>query len=135
MSNPELVSQAVKNYDMHIAVGIDARDGKVAAEGWTQTSAVDYIELAKQMEQLGVKYIIFTDISRDGTLTGPNLFMLDRLNSAVSCEIIASGGVSNLKDIADLLDLNLYGVICGKALYTGDLDLKAAVSLCKGAEK
>ena len=87
------------------------------------------------MEQIGVKYIIFTDISRDGTLTGPNLEMLDRLNSTVSCNIIASGGVSNIKDIACLLDLKLYGAICGKALYTGALNLESAVNLCKGAKK
>lgn len=135
LNNPELVSEAVKKYDIQIAVGIDALNGNVAAEGWTKTSSVNYIELAKQMEQAGVKYIIFTDISRDGTLTGPNLTMLDRLNSTVSCGIIASGGVSNIKDIANLLDLSLYGAICGKAVYTGDLDLQAAIRLCKGAEK
>lgn len=134
LNDPELVSEAVRKYGDRIAVGIDALNGNVAAEGWTETSSVNYIELAKQMEQAGVKYIIFTDISRDGTLTGPNLVMLDKLNSAVSCRIIASGGVSNSKDVANLLDLNLYGAICGKALYTGDLDLRSAIRLCKGVE-
>jgi len=134
LSNPKLVSDAVQKHGEKIAVGIDALDGNVAAEGWTKTSCINYIELAKQMEQIGVKYIIFTDIFRDGTLTGPNLDMLNQLNCSVSCGIIASGGVSNLKDIADLLDFGLYGTICGKAVYNGNLDLSAAIGLCKGAE-
>lgn len=133
LSNPNLVQTAVRRYGDRIAVGIDARDGNVAAQGWTETSAVNYIELAKKMEEYGVKYIIFTDISRDGTLTGPNLEMLNTLNQAVSSNVIASGGVSNLKDIANLLRLGLYGAICGKAVYTGDLDLKSAISMTKGA--
>jgi phosphoribosylformimino-5-aminoimidazole carboxamide ribotide isomerase len=133
LNNPNLVSESVQKYGDKIAVGIDALNGNVAAEGWTKTSRVNYIDLAKQMEQIGVKYIIFTDISRDGTLSGPNLVMLDQLNQAVSCSVIASGGVSNSKDIANLLDLNLYGAICGKAVYTGDLNLKAAISFCKSA--
>lgn len=134
LNNPALVAEAVKKYKEKIAVGIDALDGNVAAQGWTETSTVTYIELAKQMEQLGVKHIIFTDISRDGTLSGPNLALLDELNRAVSCSVIASGGVGNLKDIANLLSLKLYGAICGKAVYTGDLNLKSAIQLCVGGE-
>ena len=134
LNNPALISEAVEKYGDRIAVGIDALNGFVSAEGWTKTSKVNYIDLAKQMEQVGVKYIIFTDISRDGTLTGPNLAMLNQLNDAVSCNIIASGGVSNIKDIANLLDLNLYGAICGKAVYSGDLKLKEAIELCKSAK-
>ncbi|MBW7573735.1 1-(5-phosphoribosyl)-5-[(5-phosphoribosylamino)methylideneamino]imidazole-4-carboxamide isomerase [Caproiciproducens faecalis] len=134
LNDPQLVKDSIREYGERIAVGVDALNGKVAAQGWTETSSIDYLELAAQMEQYGVKNIIFTDISRDGTLTGPNLKMLDQLNHAVSCNIIASGGVSNLKDIADLLDLKLYGAICGKALYTGALDLEAAIALC-GKEK
>ena len=134
LNNPALVKEAVQKYGDRIAVGIDALNGNVAADGWTKTSNVNYIDLAKQMEQIGVKYIIFTDISRDGTLTGPNLVMLDQINSAVSCNIIASGGVSNIKDIANLLNLNLYGAICGKAIYSGNLSLKAAIELCKAGE-
>ena len=131
LNNPALVSEAVQKYDDKIAVGIDALNGNVAAEGWTKTSSVNYIDLAKQMEQIGVKYIIFTDISRDGMLSGPNLEMLSQLNCAVSCNVIASGGVSSLKDISDLVDLSLYGAICGKAVYTGDLDLKSAITICE----
>jgi phosphoribosylformimino-5-aminoimidazole carboxamide ribotide isomerase len=134
LNDPALVEEAVRNYGDRIAVGIDARNGFVAAEGWTETSSVPFVELAKRMEQAGVKYVIFTDISRDGTLTGPNLEQLDTLSQSVSCRIIASGGVANLKDIANLLELGLYGAICGKAVYTGDLDLKSAIALGKGEQ-
>ena len=134
ISNPNFVQKAVNKYGSQIAVGIDARDGKVAAEGWTSTSQIDYIDMAKRMENMGVKYIIFTDISRDGTLSGPNLVMLDRINRAVDCHIIASGGVSNIKDIINLDALGVYGAICGKALYTGDLDLSTAISISKGVQ-
>ena len=127
LQNPDFVKEAVAKYGKRIAVGIDARGGKVAAAGWLETSDVDYLEMAKRMEDIGVRYLIVTDISKDGTLNGPNLDMLDKINNAVSCNIIASGGVSNLKDIFDLHDLNLYGAICGKSLYAGSLDLKAAL--------
>lgn len=132
--NPKFVHQAVNQYREQIAVGIDARDGKVAADGWTSTSEIDYIDMAKRMESIGVKYIIFTDISRDGTLSGPNLGMLDKINHEVSCHIIASGGVSSAKDIINLDALGVYGAICGKALYTGDLDLSTAITISKGVE-
>lgn len=131
VSDPEFVRKAVRKYGERIAVGIDAKDGLVAQNGWTETSSVDYLDMAKFMEQAGVKYLIFTDIDRDGTLSGPNLDMLDSLNQAVSCNVIASGGVATIKDIANLLDLDLYGAICGKAVYTGDLDLKNAILLCR----
>ena len=87
-------------------------------------------ELAKEMEQIGVKTIIFTDISRDGTLTGPNLEQLVEINNAVSCDITASGGVTNINDIRKLKNKNLYGAICGKSIYEGTLDLKQAVEAC-----
>ena len=131
INNPSLVEQAVKKYGDKIAVGIDANDGMVAAEGWTTTSTVNYLELGKRMDAIGVQYIIFTDISRDGTLDGPNFTMLDKLNHAVSANVIASGGVSSLKDIINLADLQLYGAICGKALYSGNLNLRQAVLLCE----
>ena len=135
VKQPELVVSAVEKYGDRIAVGIDALNGTVAQKGWTELSAVDYLGMAKRMEQAGVKYLIFTDISRDGTLTGPNLAMLERLKNAVSCDIVASGGVRSLKDIADLADLSLYGAICGKSLYAGTLDLKAAIGLCGAVEE
>lgn len=133
--SPELVVRAVEKYGDRIAVGIDARGGLVAQKGWTETSSIDYVGMAEHMERAGVKTLIFTDISRDGTLSGPNLEMLGRLGRAVSCDIVASGGVGSLKDIGDLLKLGLYGAICGKALYTGALDLKEAVALCGKKEE
>lgn len=131
LTDPDFVREAVKKYGKKIAVGIDALGGKVAAEGWTSTSRVDYIDMAKEMENIGVKYIIFTDISKDGTMNGPNLTMLDKINRSVSCNIIASGGVSSLKDILDLYDLGVYGAIAGKSLYSKKLDLRSAVVACQ----
>ena len=125
--NPELVKAAVKEYGDKIAVGIDAKNGMAAVEGWLDTSAAHYLDLAKAMEQIGVSTIIYTDISKDGTLTGPNLQELDSINRAVSCNIVASGGISNLDDITALRKLGLYGAICGKSLYQGTLDLKEAI--------
>lgn len=135
LNNPALVKEAVSKYGDKIAVGIDAIDGNVAAEGWTQTSTVNYIDLAKHMEDVGVKYIIFTDIYRDGMMDGPNFTMLDKLNRSVSCKVIASGGVSSLTDIVVLTALKLHGAICGRALYTRDLSLRQAVDLCKGVKE
>ncbi len=132
LKNPLLVEASVKKYKDKIAVGIDALHGKVAAEGWTDCSEVDYLDLARRMEKTGVATLIFTDISRDGTLTGPNLDMLRALQEAVSCDIIASGGVSNIQDIENLQELGLYGAICGKALYTGDLSLYQAIVVGRG---
>ena len=134
INNPKLVEEAVKKYGEKIAVGIDANEGMVAAEGWTTTSSINYLELGKRMDAIGVQYIIFTDISRDGTLGGPNFTMLDKLNHSVSCNVIASGGVSSLKDIINLADLELYGAICGKAIYSGDLNLRQAIALCQGGK-
>ncbi len=131
VNDQSFVIDAVNNFDDHIAVGIDAKDGIVRAQGWTDKSELNYMSLAKQMESIGVKTIIFTDIDQDGTLSGPNLVQLDKLSHAVDCDIIASGGVSNIKDILNLKVLNIYGAITGKALYTGDLDLAMAIQAGK----
>ncbi len=130
----DFVKEAVKKYPMNIAVSIDAKNGFVSAEGWTDTSEINFIELAKRMEDIGVHYIIFTDISKDGMLSGPNLTMLDELKASVKCSIIASGGVSNLKDIINLTDLDIYGAISGQAIYSGTLDLKQAIEIAKAAK-
>lgn len=131
LKNPELVRQAVKEFGDLVAVGIDAKNGFVATEGWTQGSDIHFIELAKRMEDFGVKTIIYTDISRDGTLTGPNTEQLVELNNAVSCNITASGGVTDINDIITLRNNNLYGAICGKSIYQGTLSLREAVEVCK----
>ena len=131
LKNPALVKEAVKEFGDLIAVGIDAKNGLVATEGWTEGSDTFYIDLARQMEDMGVKTIIYTDISKDGTLAGPNIEQLTALNKAVSCDITASGGVTNIDDIIALNDKGLYGAICGKSIYKGTLDLKQAVEVCK----
>jgi phosphoribosylformimino-5-aminoimidazole carboxamide ribotide isomerase len=130
LKNPDFVKETVKKYNDKIAVGIDALDGFVATEGWIESSKVNYIEFAKKMEQIGVKCIIFTDISRDGTLQGPAVEGLYRLKEAISCNIIASGGIKDIQNIKDLLSLKIYGAICGKSIYSGTLDLKEAISVC-----
>lgn len=134
IKDPDFVKEAVKKYPLNIAVSIDAKNGFVSAEGWTDTSEINFIELAKQMEDIGVHYIIFTDISKDGMLSGPNLTMLDELKATVKCNIIASGGVANLKDIINLTDLDIYGAICGQAIYSGSLDLAQAIDIAKAAK-
>lgn len=129
VNDQSFVIDAVNNFDSHIAVGIDAKNGIVRAQGWIDKSDLNYIILAKQMESIGVKTLIFTDIEQDGTLEGPNLVQLDKLAGSVDCDIIASGGISNMKDILNLKSLNIYGAITGKAIYTGNLDLATAINL------
>jgi phosphoribosylformimino-5-aminoimidazole carboxamide ribotide isomerase len=129
VKNQQFVIDAVKAYGDRIVVGIDAKDGMVRAEGWLDNSEINYIELAKKMEAVGVQTIVFTDIEQDGTLEGPNLKQLDDLVHEVSCNIIASGGVAVLKDIINLSELNVYGAICGKSIYSGTLDLGQALEI------
>lgn len=131
LKNPNLVKEAVREFGELIAVGIDAKNGYAAAEGWTQSSDIYFIDLAEQMENAGVRNIIFTDIGRDGTLSGPNLEQLREINDAVSCDITASGGVTNINDINNLREIGLYAAICGKSIYEGTLDLYEAVEACK----
>lgn len=131
VKNQNFVIEAVKNYGDKIVVGIDAKDGMVRAEGWLDNSDINYIELAKRMESVGVQTIVFTDIDQDGTLAGPNLKQLDDLVNEISCNVIASGGVAVLKDIINLAELNVYGAICGKAIYSGNLDLKQAIEVTR----
>lgn len=128
VSNAELVTQAMETYGAdRIAVGIDTRDGKVKTSGWEVDSGLDYLEFAKQMEKLGVKRIVFTDIETDGMLSGPSFGRLEQLQQTVSCDLIASGGVSCNQDIVDLERMGVYGAIIGKAYYAGAIDLAQAV--------
>ena len=114
-----------------IVVGIDAKSETVRTDGWLGDSGENYIAFAERMESIGVRHIIFTDIDKDGMLAGPNFDQLAALRASVSCEIIASGGVSTLEDIAGLKKLGIDGAIAGKAVYTGTLDLKKAISEAK----
>lgn len=127
VSNPELVKKAVFRYGERIAVGIDTQNGRVKTAGWVEDSGLDYLDFAKSMEDLGVQTIIFTDIETDGALTGPSYERLAALQRAVSCNIIASGGVSCNEDIEQLSWMGLYGAIIGKAYYAGTIDLAQAV--------
>lgn len=131
LNNPKLVKESVNKYGEKIAVGIDAKNRYVAVDGWLNISKVDYIDFAREMEAIGVKNIIFTDISRDGTLTGPNINALEKLKKNVSCDITASGGIKNIDDVKKIKEMNLYGVIIGKAIYSKTIDLKEAVNLSK----
>ncbi|GHU54220.1 1-(5-phosphoribosyl)-5-[(5-phosphoribosylamino) methylideneamino] imidazole-4-carboxamide isomerase [Clostridia bacterium] len=128
LKNKQLVIDAVKKYGEKIAVGIDAKNGMVATEGWLDGSNVNYIDLAKEMVKFGVKYIIYTDISKDGTLSGISKEHYAELSKAVDCNIIASGGVKDISDIIACKNLDLYGVICGKAIYNGSLELREAIA-------
>lgn len=130
LKNPKLVSDAVEKFGSEkIVVGIDAMNGMVATEGWLESSDVNYIELADKMISVGVNYFIFTDISKDGTLSGVNTGQLKALADATSgrADIVASGGVHTMADIIACKEMGLYGTICGKSIYKGTLDLKAAI--------
>ena len=131
VKNPPLVKEACEKYGDKIAVGIDALSGTVRTEGWLNDSGMDYIDFAKLMESYGVQTIIFTDIDKDGMLSGPNFDQLQTLRAAVSCGIVASGGVSTLEDIVRLRDMNIDEAIAGKAVYTGQLDVKQAIAAAK----
>lgn len=128
VSDPDFVREAVEQYGPErIAVGIDAKDGLVRTAGWEENAGVEYIAFAKQMEAIGVKYIIFTDIETDGMLSGPSFGRLEALQRAVSCSLTASGGVSSNADLRALRDRGLYAAIVGKAWYAGAVDLAQAV--------
>jgi phosphoribosylformimino-5-aminoimidazole carboxamide ribotide isomerase len=134
---PGLLMLACKKYPGRIVAGIDAKDGMVAVHGWSEVSRVTVYELADKMEDAGVRAIIYTDISRDGMLTGHNIEATRKLAKDVSVPIIASGGVKDVGDIKELMEiegLGVEGVITGKAVYSGSLDLKEAIALTKSAK-
>jgi phosphoribosylformimino-5-aminoimidazole carboxamide ribotide isomerase len=130
LRDPALVRHCARRFEGRVAVGIDAREGRVAAEGWTEASDVDAVDLARRFEDAGVAAIIHTDIARDGMLKGPNLEASAALAEAVSIPVIVSGGVSSLDDIRRAVSLagrGVAGAIVGRALYTGAIDLAAAL--------
>jgi phosphoribosylformimino-5-aminoimidazole carboxamide ribotide isomerase len=133
--NPELVKEACAKFPGRIVVGIDAKDGMVAVQGWAEVTGVTAIDLARKFEGFGVSAIIYTDISRDGMLQGPNIEATRQLAESISIPVIASGGLSSLKDIENLKAIEssgVTGVITGKAIYTGAIDLAEAIKLGKG---
>jgi len=132
--NPKLVKDACKEFPGQIVVGIDARNGWVAIEGWTKTTQIKAVDLAIQFEDSGVAAINFTDIHRDGMQTGPNIEETRRLAEAVNIPVVASGGISSIEDIQNLMPLEtvgVVGVIIGRALYSGRLKLKEAIEVLK----
>ena len=127
VSNPALVDYAVGLYGGKVAVGIDCLGGRVRTAGWEEDSGLDCLTFARRMEEKGVSTLIFTDIATDGMLSGPSFDQLAALQKTVSCNIVASGGVTTLDDVKRLRDMGLYGAIIGKAYYAGTLDLAQAV--------
>ncbi|MBQ9090683.1 MAG: 1-(5-phosphoribosyl)-5-[Anaerotignum sp.] len=132
VQNPAFLKEMVQKYGEKIAVGVDIKDGMVAIKGWTEVSQESCFDFCEKLQKIGVKTIICTDISKDGLLSGTNLGLYKELSEKFSVDIVASGGVTTLDDVKKLADMGMYGAILGKALYTGNIDLKAAVELTKG---
>ena len=129
VKNPGFLKDACSAFGGHIIVGLDAKDGKVATDGWSKLTGHEVVDLAKKYEDYGVESFIYTDIGRDGMLTGINIEATVKLAQALSTPVIASGGLSNITDIDKLLEVEhegIEGVICGRAIYTGDLDFASA---------
>ena len=138
INNPEWVMQICRRFPGQVVIGIDARNGLVAIEGWTETTNTQAVDLAKRFEDCGVAAINFTDIYRDGMQTGPNIVETRRLAEAISIPVVASGGVATITDIKNLLPLEkvgVTGVITGRALYSGTLDFRQALLLVQPAKR
>lgn len=131
LDDPEFLALMCEKYGDKIAVGADLKDGQVAVRGWLQTSNVSGMDFCHKMQDMGVKTIICTDISRDGAMRGTNRELYKTLSERFTMDIVASGGVSTIDDVAALRKMNLYGAIVGKAIYTGDIDLKEAIEVAR----
>lgn len=131
VKNFELVEEAVKKYGDRIAVGVDAKDGFVATDGWEKVSELSAVDFAKKVKAAGVRTIIYTDIATDGAMCGPNVGAMVEMVKETGLDVIASGGVSCIEDIAALLTTGVEGAITGRAIYDGKLDLQKAVELCR----
>ena len=127
--NPSFAEDACRRFPKRIAVGIDAKDGLVATRGWLNVTSTQAVDMAKRYEDMDVAYIIYTDIKRDGMLQGPNMDSIKEMADAVKIPVIASGGVSSIKDIEALQKIKVYGAIIGKALYTGAVNLEEAIRI------
>lgn len=132
VEDPDFTMRAVAEYGEAIAVGADVRNGKISIKGWTEDSAYTLDDFCAQMQNIGVKTLICTDISRDGGMRGANQQLYRTLSEKYSMNLVASGGVSSLEDIATLTSLGIYGAIVGKAYYTGAIDLKKALEVAHG---
>lgn len=132
LNDPVFLKDALKNYGERIVVGADLRDGKVAVKGWLEKSDKDGLDFLKELEDLGVRSVIVTDISRDGAMRGTNLEMYARIGRETSMKVTASGGVSTLGDVRALKRIGVWGAIIGKAYYTGAIDLAEAIKVAEG---
>lgn len=135
VSNPQMVAAVCRKYPGRIILGVDAREGMVATDGWLKTSSIAAVELVQQAVDWGIREVIYTDIARDGMLSGPNISALEKITTVSGIKVIASGGISSLADLMLLKTLEprgLIGAIIGKALYSGKLELKKAISLLEG---
>jgi phosphoribosylformimino-5-aminoimidazole carboxamide ribotide isomerase len=128
VESPNLIAEACSRYRDSIIIGIDARNGMVATHGWIRDTSLTAVEFARSMEEIGVRRFIYTDIERDGTLTEPNFTSIADMVDSIKLPVIAAGGVSSLEHLKKLQKIGVEGAIIGKALYTGDIDLKAAIS-------
>ena len=138
VQNPAFLEEMVRKYGEKIAVGVDIKDGRIAIHGWTEVSEESCFAFCEKLQKIGVKmkeygvrHIVYTDISKDGLLSGTNLELYRQLSEKCKVDIVASGGVTTLDDVKKLAEMKLYGAILGKALYTGNIDLAAAVTLTK----
>lgn len=131
VTDQEFLILAIKKYGDKIAVGVDIKDGMVAIKGWTEKSEIDGFSFCEKMQDLGVKTIICTDISKDGAMQGANHALYKRLKEELKIDVIASGGVSSMEDVERLREINFYGAIIGKAYYTKAIDLKDAIKVAR----
>jgi phosphoribosylformimino-5-aminoimidazole carboxamide ribotide isomerase len=135
IENPGLVEKLSRRFGDAVVVGLDARDGKITVHGWQKDTVIGVLQLCRQMAGLGVSRFIYTDVKRDGTLTEPDFDTIGRLIAEVDVPIIASGGISRLEHLRRLKGLGVEGAIIGKALYTGDIDLKEAIAFVRHCEE
>ena len=131
VSDPEFLKEAIAKYGEKIAVGVDIKDGMVAIKGWKEISALECFDFCEKLEYEGVSTIICTDISKDGMLSGTNTELYRALSEKFTMDFVASGGVSTIEDIKALSSMGMYGAIVGKAIYTGNIDLKEAIAAAK----
>ena len=129
VANPAFAREAVEAYGEKVAIGVDIKDGFVAVKGWTEKSELEAFSFCKQMESIGIRTLICTDISKDGAMQGPNNALYQRLSQELGMQIIASGGVSTIEDVKRLAVMQLYGAIIGKAYYTGAVDIGQAIEV------
>lgn len=131
LNDPDFLEKVCLKYGEKIAVGADLKDGQVAVKGWLETSDVSGMDFLSRMQSLGVKTVICTDISRDGAMRGTNRELYKTLSEKFTMDIVASGGVSTIEDVKALRAMDLYGAIVGKAIYTGDINLKEAIEVAR----